>query len=375
MRVGEILLEHRWVDQPSLQRAVSEQRHTGKRLCSLLISRGLLDADHASRALGEQHEVAAALQRHLRNRDHTVVSLLPTVIARTQFALPIGRNRSEELIVCVRDPKPQLLALLNAALRGQRVVLAVAPATQLEHLIDLAYEPAPNDEFDVDMSTGTGQVAKFVDVDVNSGPNPMPDFGSMTLVELDDSRVAKDLSQSQMTSQTGSRPLTIPPLSSVTPIASKRTLDDTLAAIEAAPSRDSATESAMRFAHSRWVAALLLAIREGAALGHRGHGTQLSLDAVQAIAIPLGSSSIVKTAHDFRRVATEPLTGAVQERLSRLLGQPRAPMAAPVVVANRVACIFTVGDALGGGDPASDLERLANALGDAYARVLRDKKS
>ena len=364
MRVGEILLEHGWVDPTGLQRAIAEQRHTGKRICSLLMSRGLIDPDHASRALGEQHEVAAAMQRHLENRDRDIAALLPATIARQYFALPIGRNRERELIVCVRDPKPYLQALLAQAI-GEPIVMAVAPATQLEHLIDLSYE-AVREEYDVDMSTGP--IAKLD----SSGSVAMPDLGSLTLVELDDSRVAKDLTQP--TQYSGVRSLTIPPFTSVTPVASKRSLDDTLGVIAKAKTRDLATDAALRFAHGRWVAALLLAIREGAAFGHRGHGTQLSPDTVQAVAIPLTSPSIVKTAHDARRLATEPTTGAVQDRLSKLLGQPRAPMAAPILVGGRVACILCVGDSLGGGEPGSDLDQLCHALGEAYERALRDKK-
>ena len=47
-----------WVEPTSLDRAIAEQRHTGKRLCSLLVARGLLDPDDAARALGAQHGVA-----------------------------------------------------------------------------------------------------------------------------------------------------------------------------------------------------------------------------------------------------------------------------------------------------------------------------
>ena len=114
MRVGEILLHHGWVDPTSLQRALAEQRHTGKRLCSLLIARGMLDPDHASRALGEQHGVAAALQRHLEQRDRTVVALLPGAFARASFVLPIGRSRTGDLIVCARDPRPDIQATVQA---------------------------------------------------------------------------------------------------------------------------------------------------------------------------------------------------------------------------------------------------------------------
>lgn len=374
MRIGELLLEHSWVHGPDLARALGEQRHTNQRLCSLLISRGLLDPDHAARALGEQHQVAAVLQRHFENRDRSLVRLLPAALARAWFALPIGRNRDGELIVCVRDPRPELAAIL--APNGDRIVLAVGPASQLERLIDGAYNERvdPSDDFEVDMTTGSVDV----EVDLGSGPivlgvrsdNALADLGSMTLVELDDDRVDKDPTQSGSLAVAGMRSTTIPPFAALT-------IDGTIAAIDAAGSRDAATDLAMRFAHARWAATLLLTIKDGAALGHRGHGTLLSNDAVQAIALPLGAPSIIKLAHDSRRIASEPPPGSgpIQERLLRLLGQPSAPTAAPITIAGRVACVLVVGDSIGGGQPAHDLERLAGALADAYARVLRDKKS
>jgi hypothetical protein len=365
MRVGEILLQHGWVAANNLQRALSEQRHAGKRLCSMMIGRGLLDADHAARALGEQHGVAAIQQRHLENRDRTLIPLLPGALARSIFALPVGRTREGGLIVCVRDPRSELLAVLKQSIPAEReIVMAVGPASQLERLIDHAYErDATNDEYEVDMTTG-----------------PI-DLTHLSLVDLDDHRVAKDPSQSSPLM----RPITIPPVIARTTPSSGITaagpapvsIDDALTRIAAATTRDAATDLAMRYAHTRWVAALLVAIREGAALGHRGHGTQLSPDAVQAVSFPLTAPSLIKTAHDTRRLASEiPAgAGAIQERLGRLLGQPRAPHAAPVAIAGRVACVLVVGDPTGAGDSGRDAERLATALGEAYGRVLRDKKA
>jgi hypothetical protein len=366
MRVGEILLEHGWVDAASLKRAIAEQRHTGKRLCSLLIARGLLDPDHAARALGQQHDVAAVMQRHFENRDRSLVQLLPAALARSCFALPIGRNREGDVIVCVRDPRPELHAVFAQAIGGG-VLIAVGPATQLEHLIDLAYEPSPSDEYDVDLTTGP-----IATIDFESGNghlDAIPDLSHMTLVELDDDRVVKDASQTNPMS--GMRPTTIPPFAPL-----PMTIDDAVTAIAGSTTRDAATDIAMRYAHGRWVATLLLMIKEGAALGHRGHGTQLSVEAVQAISIPLTAPSVVRAAHDSRRLATEPPpgAGAIHERLERLLGQPRAAMAIPIAIAGRVACVLAVGDLVGSGNGAADLERLATALADAYARVIRDKK-
>jgi len=394
MRVGEILLGNGWVDAPSLQRAIAEQRHTGKRLCSLLIARGLLDPDHAARALGEQHGVAAVLQRHLEHRDRAVVALLPSPLARANCAIPIGRTRTGDLIVCVRDPRPEVLAAIRQAIGGT-IVLAVAPASQLESLIDLTYEPVSADEFDVDLTTGPiatidqlePQTSGPIDVVGESLPG---EFGELSLVGLDDARVAKDPTQIGMNLRSSipnvSRTLTAqsPVRHNKTPTAipvfgsdSIRpfTLEQALAGLATATTRDDATDLAMRFARGRWVAALLFTIREGAALGHRGHGPSLSEDAVQAVAIPLASPTILKVAHDTRRMATDtpPNAGAIQERLARLLGM-RDPSAAPILVANRVSAVLAVGEPIGGGNDGSDLDYLAIALGDAYVRVLRGHK-
>ncbi len=472
-RIGELLLEHGWVDEANLRRALSEQALTGgRRICSLLIARGLLDPDHAARALGEQHEVAAVLQRHLEHRDLALVELLPAAIARNLIALPIGRTRTGELIVCVRDPSHEVEASLKRALDCP-LVIAVAPAAQLEQLIEQSYEGDAASEFDVDLSTGT-------QIEAPGGglfpADPMPE--TFSLVGLDDARVTKDPTPAFSTQRDTLTPfgtLTPPfgttpagsttpppiarnsPFSSITPPFAtatppgpipvldrppaleldpdddppvedtppppppalpplpspalgtqpprsqskvmippmgtplprgpikksttphplvQLTIEEVVAAIADAISRDTATDVAMRYASQRWSASLLLAVKDGAALGHRGHGTNLSPDVVRAVSIPLSSPSIVRSAHENRALVTEAPSkvGAINERLLRLLGSPTQPMAAPIIVAGRIACLITVGDPVGSGDGANDLGKLADTLGEAYTRILRDMK-
>lgn len=433
VRIGELLLQHGWVDQANLHRALAEQALAGgKRICSLLIARGLLDPDLAARALGEQHDVAAVLQKHLDHCEPPLASLLPPALARSLFALPIGHTRAGELIVCVRDPSPDVAAALRRAL-DRPVVIAIAPASQLEKLIDASYEDTEG-EFDVDLTTGTQLEPIATPLDP-----AMPDLTSFALVELDDVRVTKDHSQSAYqihhrenhptpfgsvigltvppveppaaapppvvpkppttpppptaSLSIGTEPpransrVVIPPIGEPLPRGPAKTpttpqplillsVDEVVAAIADAVSRDTATDVAVRYATQRWTSSLLLAVKEGAALGHRGHGKHLSVDAVRAVAIPLSSPSIIKSAHDNRALVTEipPGVGAIHERLLKLLGSPKQPMAAPIIVAGRIACILAVGDALGPGDPADELARLAEALGAAYQRILRDMK-
>ena len=242
-QIGQILVERGWVDPAALSRALADQAHVARRICSLLILRGELDPDNAARALSDQHGVPGVLQKHLERRDLTLAGLLPVEFARAQIALPIGRTAGA-LIVCVRDPRPELHAAIAQVVTGP-VVMAVAPAHQLEHLVretyytdparpdaglvlerGLATPPAalldpgppaapPGDEIDIDVITR--QIPVIHD--------PLDHLGSLTLVGLDDAGVAKDPSQSgqQATAlprtMTGAQSSTSPPAGSRTATA------------------------------------------------------------------------------------------------------------------------------------------------------------
>jgi hypothetical protein len=438
MQIGQILIEQRWVEPEALTRALAEQRGTGKRICSLLIARGELDPDNAARALANQHNVPGVLQKHLENRDHALARLLPAAFARACFALPIGRTRGNELIVCVRDPRPELRAIIASAVGGP-VVIAVAPGHQLEQLVKSTYEAIPvpartaDTSVDVDLSTRTiptlTDVAPAaprrdlgeVDVDLHTRQiaiigDGLGDLGSMTLVELDDVRVAKDPSQSGQqaavlprttTSAPFAPPRTTtsapfaPPRTTTTPYSASRTttaphpspsrtttapsrggaptlamagptLDATIAALDRATELEDATELAMRYLAGRFHHAVLFMINEGAALGDRGHGGQLTDEVIQAITVPLSAPSTVQVAHDSRRLATGAPddAGAIQDRLERTLGNPGALSAVPIEVDDGVAYVIAVGEA--SGDPTGatyDLERLGRVLGAAYQRL------
>src|SRR5439155_15721009 len=159
------------------------------------------------------------------------------------------------------------------------------------------------------------------------------DLGSMTLVELDDVRVTKDPSQSGQqaallprTTTTPYPPLSrgtiaplaplgratiapaaphptttglIPPAARTTtaPYPGPRTgsthalamvmptLDATIPALHRTTALDDATELAMRYLAGRFHHAVLFTINEGAALGFRGYGNQLTDEVIHAITV------------------------------------------------------------------------------------------
>lgn len=409
VKIGELLVAQGWVEPAALARALAEQRHTGKRLCSLLISRGLLDPDNAARALATQHGVPGVLQKHLEQRDRSLARLLPPAVARAHTALPIGRARNQELILCVRDPVPGLAEQL-APLVGCAVIVAVAPAHQLEQLVKQTYDgmvsrPPP--------AAGSGELAAVpaadddaIDVDLSTRPipiieDPLGNLGTMTLVGLDDHRVAKDPSQSgqhtavptlppqprtvttpvlprtstpppRASASTLERPgeRTHPPSEPPRPSLPGPSIDATVAAIAQAGALDDATDAALWFLSQRFRRAVWFAIQDGFALGERGHGDALTLEMIQAITVPLSQPSIIQAAHDSRQLTTAVPTGTIQDRLSRTLGMPRGPAAVPIEVGARVAFVLVVGDASHAPDAAAtELAALGAALGDAYDRL------
>ena len=208
-RIGEILVANGWVEVAVLDRALAKQREIPRRLCSLLIAGGVLEVDEASRALGEQHGVPAVLQKHLDHRDHALAQLIPAELARAWWVLPIGRMGTGELIVCARDPQPNVLAALAAVIEGP-LILAVAPASRIETLVGETYG-LPDHEFDVDLSTGpvaTLDLEPMADED-----DPMAGLGNLTLVELDADGVTRDPTQSGMIQVGPQRAAALPPSS------------------------------------------------------------------------------------------------------------------------------------------------------------------
>ncbi len=240
MRIGELLVGQRKLRPEDLTRALAD-KPADKRLVSYLIAKGLVDFDDASRALGEQKQVACALAKHLAGRDPALATLIPAELGRSSCALPIGRSSKGSLIVCVRDPSPALRRALEQAIRGD-ILIVIAPASRLEQLVAQTYGSPAVDELEVDvdiavdlepdtqvprrpLTTPPMPVASIEPPTFRPytypravTPPPMPPMPDMdvldpesirlSLTDLDDVRVTKDPAQSGQMPIMGS---TLPP--------------------------------------------------------------------------------------------------------------------------------------------------------------------
>jgi hypothetical protein len=351
MRIGELLVEHRKLRRADLDRVLAEQP-PDRRLCSLLIARGLVDFDDAARALGEQRGVPAALAKHLAGRDSELAKLIPAALGRESCALPLGRTSGGALIVAARDPAPALLAALEAAAKTE-ILLVIAPAQRLESLLDEAYGATPHDEFDVDFSSSVEVAPPPPDMDALD-----PDSVRLALTDLDDVRVDKDPTQSGQF---------ILPRAKTNP-SGPLPFEVTKASLERATSREAASDVAIAFVASRWTAGLVMAVRDGQAVGYRGHNVKLP----ETVTVRLGQPSTVQRAVSSKKPSIEAASGPAQEGLKRALGNAATPAVAPILVRGLPIAVVAVGDPLGDAaeDGLADLGKLSELLGRTYERIL-----
>lgn len=370
MRIGEILLEHEWVVWEAFALALDDHMGTDTRLCSLLVVRGLVEFDHASLALAEQHGVAAALKKHLAVRDKQVASLLPGALARRLIAIPIGRKGDGTLIVCARDPVPAVKAELERAI-GEPILLAVAPASYLERLVEVVYEvdvpieigePVRRSrrvsDFDIDIEEPVRRSRRVSDFDIDIDDSPADD---LLPIEIEAPDPAKPKSRA------------LPVQIKAAAAASRDSLDATIASFPDIDDIEWLLDVVMGYIAKRWQTALILTVTERRATGVRGHGRKLKPSITRAFGLALSELSIVQSARDERRLVTDsPFdAGKGHASLVDLLEDPPHLAAAPVERDGAVSHVIVVGEPTAGDadSAALDLEVLAEAMSTAVERL------
>lgn len=357
LRVGEILLHHKWVEWEPFALAITDHAASGKRFVSYLVSRGEVDFDDASRALAEQHGVSAALRRHLERRDEGAAKLIPAVLARRLVALPLGRVGNGTLVICVRDPSEAVYEALAREVDGP-IALAVAPATYLERFVRLTYPRGASGEIDIPLEVDEPEHILEPDAE------PEPELDLPIDIEIPPDKPAAPKS----------KPLPVAPLKAA-PKGARDSLDATLAACKDIDELPWLLDVVMEYVGKRWASSLLLEVRERRAVGVRGHGAKLKPVAIKTFVSDLDESSVIQTARNERRIVEAMLDLETEQSeddaaLSAAL-ESFAVVAAPISRGDAVAYVLAVGDPIGKDreETEIDLGLLTEAVGDALARM------
>ncbi len=137
IRIGDLLVEHSIISQEILEKALSEQKKSGRKLGHVLVENGYVDEDQILEVLSEQLKIPFIDLKHYKfNPD--VVRKLPEVQARRFRAIPLAGD-DKGLLVGMADPTDifaydEMSRILKVPLR-----LAVVRESDLLHTVDIVY--------------------------------------------------------------------------------------------------------------------------------------------------------------------------------------------------------------------------------------------
>lgn len=138
MRLGDLLVHEGILAEPDLQRALVQQKHTGRKLGATLIELGVLTEDQLLQFLAQQLNVPF-LDIAQRRLDPKVAQLLPEVQARRYRALVL-EDRGDSVLLGMSDPA-DLAALdqLAVLLEPKELSLVVVRESQLMQAFNQLY--------------------------------------------------------------------------------------------------------------------------------------------------------------------------------------------------------------------------------------------
>lgn len=102
LKVGELLVQNKIIDQLQLNEALRRSREKGGSLLTTLCEMGALNDDDLSEFLSRHYKVPAVNLKEME-LDQEVVSLIPEELAKKYKALPINRT-GKTLVVAMADP-------------------------------------------------------------------------------------------------------------------------------------------------------------------------------------------------------------------------------------------------------------------------------
>ncbi|MBR9729065.1 GspE/PulE family protein [Shewanella intestini] len=138
MRLGDLLVQEQIITDEQLKQALSEQRHTGRKLGRTLIDLQSISEDQLLQFLSQQLNLPY-LDISRRPIAPEVVNVLPEVQARRYRALVV-ENHDDHVLVAMSDPADlQAIDNLEVFFAPKTLKLAVCPEQQLLDAFDNLY--------------------------------------------------------------------------------------------------------------------------------------------------------------------------------------------------------------------------------------------
>lgn len=137
-RLGDIVIDHGWMTEDQLEKAISEHTALGMQLGSYLLHRGLITRDQLGIALSEQYEVP--FQTIKKDAVHPQLArLLPETFARRRDIVPVGVEDSKLRLGMVWPGDMEAISETEL-MTGYEVESVICLADEVLGLLDSAFD-------------------------------------------------------------------------------------------------------------------------------------------------------------------------------------------------------------------------------------------
>jgi hypothetical protein len=363
MKLGTLLLRNAAISLTQLEAGLRAQVLYGGRLGTNLVELGFLDVDGLGAFLGDLTGLPVATQALLEMASPPVLGLVPADLADLHGAIPLYVDQAGVLAIAMVDPTDELARAELAEKTGHPLLPHVVAELRLLYYLEKHY--------------GVIRKARYIRPGTRR-----------TLAQADERRKTQPAGglvlPPQVRLEPRKRRVSAPPPTPAAPapivaIPYQAICDR----IDQAPHRDQIAQALVDFAPGRFDALLVFIIRDGNALGWRGHvATARGMSApLERLSLPLGGTSALQAAHDTLR----PFRGAppsagrpVETELWTAIGAeppPDAILVTPIIVKQRVVNLVYAHAAGPLPDLATDeLCELAIRASTAYVRLIRQSK-
>ena len=331
MKLGTLLLRDGAIGLPQLEAGLRNQVLYGGKLGTNLIELGFIDLDLLGRYLGDVCGHPVASPQLLDAAPRELLDLVGADLAHALGAIAFARMADDGgIAVGMIDPSDDLAVETLSSHFDAPVTTYVVPELRALYLLEKHY--------------GRPRLARFVRPGIRrvqpvsrerrktQPPGGMEMPGNFTV---------------EPRARRSSRAISLPPI--VAPRAITMTFDEAVDRIDQARDREQIADAIITFTDGRVGAAAIFLVRDGNALGWRGHGTEGGAS-ITSLSFPLAGASILQAGHDvgstFRGTAQTPGL-IIEHKLWAWLGSatPEDLVVVPVMVHRRaVNLIYAHGD-------------------------------
>jgi MSHA biogenesis protein MshE len=137
IRLGQILVQQKWLSEGQLQFALDEQKRSGRKLGRICVEHGFVTEEQVSTALAKQLNIPYIVLKFY-NVDPEIVRLLPETQARRFRAIAL-ENRNGTLLIGMADPADLFAYDEISRLLKRQIELALVNEAELLQAIDRIY--------------------------------------------------------------------------------------------------------------------------------------------------------------------------------------------------------------------------------------------